>query len=134
VLRSTFKFYKFILSLFPDRHGLEEIRGKRAVLFSYGSGLASSMFAVRVSESTAVDSPVARLVASLADLSQRLESRQRVAPAEFAAAMKVRETTHHLGKCFGQIGLHFGCVLRKYWGPGHGAPGISHLSLNLANF
>ena len=56
------------------------------------------MFALRVSDNIGSDSALARLVASFADLAQRLESRQKVEPDAFAAAMKIREETHHLGE------------------------------------
>jgi len=82
------------LASFVARHTLTEIKEKRAVLFSYGSGLASSMFAFRASDR--VDSVLSRLVDSCADLAQRLDSRQKVSPADFASAMKLREETHHL--------------------------------------
>ncbi|KAF6039320.1 HMGCS1 [Bugula neritina] len=71
------------------------LANKRAVLFSYGSGLASSMYSVRFSEDTTPGSPLTKLVASLADLNTRLESRRKVEPALFSDAMKLREDTHH---------------------------------------
>lgn len=42
------------------------------------------------------DSPLDKLVSSLADLPARLDARKRVAPQEFAEIMKQREETHHL--------------------------------------
>ena len=75
----------------------EELKGKRAVLFSYGSGLASSMFSLRVCDDASPGSTLQRLQASLADIPDRLQARKKVSPTEFADTMKLREDTHHLG-------------------------------------
>lgn len=78
---------------FIARHKVEELKGRRAVLFSYGSGLASSMFSMRVTDDLTV---LGKLSRGVADLGQRLDSRLKVEPSEFAATMKLREDTHHL--------------------------------------
>ena len=80
------------------RHSAAELSGKRAVLFSYGSGLAASMFSVRFSDNASPDSALHRLSESLADLQNRLDSRQKVEPSIFSQTMKLREDTHHLGE------------------------------------
>ena len=77
---------------------VESLRGKRVVLFSYGSGLASSMFSMRFTDDRSPDSPLEHLVSSLSDLQNRLESRHKVVPQDFDKCMKLREQTHHLGK------------------------------------
>ncbi|KAI0224663.1 Hydroxymethylglutaryl-CoA synthase, cytoplasmic [Lamellibrachia satsuma] len=84
------------LASFIATNTLSSVAGKRVVLFSYGSGLASSMFSLRVSEDTAPGSDLDKLVSSLADLKTRLESRKRVDPSDFEKIMKLREDTHHL--------------------------------------
>lgn len=68
------------------------------MLFSYGSGLAATMFSLRISQDVGPDSPLTQLVASLDNLQQRLDLRLKVSPSEFADAMKLREDTHHKGK------------------------------------
>ena len=88
----------FIILLFLLRLRPEELAGNRVVLFSYGSGLASSMYSLRASTDLSPDSPLRRLQASLADLEHRLDSRKKVDPADFEKALKLREETHHLGK------------------------------------
>jgi len=67
-------------------------------MFSYGSGLASSMFTVRFSDDASPDSSLEKLSASLMDLQARLDSRQKMEPAIFSETMKLREDTHHLGE------------------------------------
>lgn len=74
-----------------------ELAGQRIVLFSYGSGFASSMYSLRASHDASAGSPLAELVASLANLKQRLEARHKVAPEEFNKVMQLREDTHHQG-------------------------------------
>ncbi|KAK7100645.1 hydroxymethylglutaryl-CoA synthase 1-like [Littorina saxatilis] len=75
---------------------VESLRGKRVVLFSYGSGLAASMYSLRFADDRTPDSPLEQLVSSLSDLQARLESRQKVVPQDFDKCMKLREETHHL--------------------------------------
>ena len=84
--------------MYLDRYDLKDIASKRIVLFSYGSGLASSMYALRASDDIGRGSALERLWSSLTDLSDRLGSRQKVDPAEFEKIMKLREETHHLGE------------------------------------
>ena len=79
-------------------NSVESLAGKRVALFSYGSGLAATMFSLRISQDVGPDSALTHLVASLKDLHQRLDSRLKVAPSEFAEAMKLRQDTHHKGK------------------------------------
>ena len=74
-----------------------DLSDKRAVLFSYGSGFASSMFSVRMSRDCGADSSLQALVASVADLKQRLNSRRKISPEQFAQTMRLREETHHIG-------------------------------------
>lgn len=75
---------------------LESIVGKRVILFSYGSGLASSMFSLRFSEDKSSGGALASLVKSMSDVKERLDSRLCVPPQEFDSNMKLREQTHHL--------------------------------------
>jgi hydroxymethylglutaryl-CoA synthase len=67
----------------------ESLQGKRIVLFSYGSGLAASMFSVRVS------GPVDHIVSKL-NIPNRLAARQKVTPETFDQTMQLREKTHHV--------------------------------------
>lgn len=62
------------------------------------------MFSLRVSQDVGPGSSLTQLVASLEDLQQRLNSRLKVSPSEFADAMKLREDTHHKGKYLFSLG------------------------------
>ena len=61
--------------------------------FSYGSGLASTLYALRFSSDPA---HLKRLVANVSEVPALLESRRLVPPAEFEQTLKLREETHHL--------------------------------------
>uniref|UniRef100_A0A7M4E4E8 Hydroxymethylglutaryl-CoA synthase n=1 Tax=Crocodylus porosus TaxID=8502 RepID=A0A7M4E4E8_CROPO len=74
----------------------QQLAGSRIGAFSYGSGLAASLFSLRVSQDVAPGSPLDKLVSSFSDLQTRLDSRKCVLPEEFAQIMKLREDTHHL--------------------------------------
>ncbi|CAN8027847.1 unnamed protein product [Ixodes persulcatus] len=74
---------------------VSELAGRRVGLFSYGSGMAATLFSMRVTRDLSPESPLLELHASLADLPGRLAQRRKVAPAEFARMMKLREDMHH---------------------------------------
>ena len=72
--------------------------GKRMVMFSYGSGLASSMFSWRLTtNNSAPGSPLDQLLSSVSDLKNRLDSRIHLTPEQFDGYMKLREDTHNKG-------------------------------------
>ncbi|KAJ3332317.1 hypothetical protein HDU93_009156 [Gonapodya sp. JEL0774] len=76
----------------------DKLVGKRVVLFSYGSGLASSMFSLRFASA-----PTAMHTAL--QVRARLASRTVVPPADFDATMKLREHSHNLKAYVPQGGL-----------------------------
>ena len=67
-------------------------------MFSYGSGLAATLYSLKVTQDATPGSALDKIVASICDLKSRLDSRTCVAPDIFAENMKLREDTHHLGK------------------------------------
>ncbi|KAL5017079.1 hypothetical protein ScPMuIL_006668 [Solemya velum] len=84
------------LASFLSSRTLSDVAGKRVVLFSYGSGLAASMFSLSVSEDQSPGSPLEKLMSNMSKIPERLESRQKREPSVFADMMKLREDTHHL--------------------------------------
>ena len=95
--KCTFFYVLFMSYSFLYSNTVESICGKRIVMFSYGSGLAACMFSLRVVEDRTPDSALERLVSSLRDLQERLDSRHKVSPSDFDQCMKLRQETHHLG-------------------------------------
>ena len=67
----------------------EALLGKRVVLFSYGSGLASSMFSITVKGSVSA-------IKKKLNVSQRLADRSVIEPAEYDQIMLLREKTHNM--------------------------------------
>ncbi|KXS97208.1 hypothetical protein AC578_864 [Pseudocercospora eumusae] len=65
----------------------DELQGKRVTIFSYGSGLASSMFSLKVKGST-------KEIAEKINLHKRLESRRVVAPEVYDEMCNLREKAH----------------------------------------
>jgi len=70
---------------------LEELAGRTVALFSYGSGMASSFFSMRISSDFGPDSPLARFSACLSDVLDRLEMRHKVTPEQFVQSLRLRE-------------------------------------------
>ena len=75
------------------RRSAAELAGTRLMAFSYGSGLASTLYALRFSSDPA---HLERLIANAAEVLGMLESRRAVPPAEFEQTLKLREETPHL--------------------------------------
>lgn len=69
-----------------------DLAGKKVALFSYGSGLASSLYSVSLSNNI---SHLRTVTDKLAHLKLMLDQRQKVAPEEFTRLMEVREHNNH---------------------------------------
>lgn len=67
--------------------GPEAVNGKRIGMFSYGSGLAASMFSIKVV------GDVSEIVQKL-DIKRKLESRLIESPQEYEKAIELREEAH----------------------------------------
>ena len=63
-------------------------------MFSYGSGLASAMFSLKVSKEQ--NPKLTKLCENVSDIPAKLLAREEVLPEEFANILGVRERTHHL--------------------------------------
>ncbi|XP_029406732.2 hydroxymethylglutaryl-CoA synthase 1 [Bactrocera dorsalis] len=70
----------------------ERLIGKRIGLFSYGSGLAATMYSMQVTKDTAA---FKQLVSKLDYVLPMLNSREKVAPELFSQLMEVREKNNH---------------------------------------
>jgi len=70
---------------------IEVLAGQRVALFSYGSGMASSFFSLKISEDCSETSALYKFSKVLGDVKQRLESREKFAPEEFVKTLNLRE-------------------------------------------
>lgn len=78
--------YSGLVSLIANKGG-EELDGKRVGMFSYGSGLASSLFSLKVRTGTAA-------LKEKLDFHAKLAARNVVEPAKYDATMLLREKAH----------------------------------------
>lgn len=67
--------------------GSEALQGKRIGMFSYGSGLAASLFSCRVRGDVSY-------ITKVLDLKNKLESRTTTTPQQYEAAIALREQAH----------------------------------------
>lgn len=82
----TASVYASLVSLLSNVSS-EELQGKRVGIFSYGSGLASSFFSLKVRGST-------EEMSKKVDLQNRLDSRRVVAPEVYDEMCNLREHAH----------------------------------------
>ncbi|KAM8711481.1 hypothetical protein ACLKA7_000599 [Drosophila subpalustris] len=69
-----------------------QLAGKRIGVFSYGSGLAASMYSIKVTKDASV---FEKFVAKLDYVLPLLGAREKVVPEEFSALMEIREKNNH---------------------------------------
>ena len=74
--------YAGLLSLITNK--ADELQGKRILMFSYGSGLAATLFSIRVEGDV-------RPIKQITQVQARLESRQSITPIEFEQNLTKRE-------------------------------------------
>ncbi|XP_074597512.1 hydroxymethylglutaryl-CoA synthase [Brevipalpus obovatus] len=91
----TASLYSCLVSYFMSKP-LKDIAGKRILLFSYGSGMAASMFAFKISPDCSSGSRLDRLYKGICDVPALLKRRQKIRPEQFVETLKLREETHHL--------------------------------------
>lgn len=73
----------------------EQLIGKKFALFSYGSGLASTMYSINISNDMSVGSKLEKLISSLHESVSMLDKRQSVEPSMFSDSMDVRTKNYH---------------------------------------
>lgn len=69
---------------------LENLPGKKIGVFSYGSGLASSMFSIKI-----VDNELPGLIKTLKKSIDNLEKRTRLTPEQFTEVLEIRQKSLH---------------------------------------
>jgi len=79
----TSSLYSGLVSYLINRP-LKELAGQRIGLFSFGSGLASSMFSLTVSKDCSEGSPLHKLVSTLSYVAPMLEERTAVSPQDYS--------------------------------------------------
>ncbi|RWS12360.1 hydroxymethylglutaryl-CoA synthase: cytoplasmic-like isoform X2, partial [Dinothrombium tinctorium] len=74
---------------------LNKLEGKRALLFSYGSGMAASMYTIKITNDSSPGSPLDRLYQGIKDVHTHISQRVKVPPKEFVDILKLREGSLH---------------------------------------
>lgn len=90
----TPSLYGGLVSLLISKD-ISEIAGNKIGLFSYGSGLAASMYSITVSKDCNENSPLAQLVSTLRSVKHLLTERQKVSPEKFTAMLETRQKGNH---------------------------------------
>lgn len=80
----------------PYRKEVEDMAGKRLLFFSYGSGLAASMFSVKISSNIGQGSQLRKVRDGLQTCATRLANRIKISPDVFTQRMKERERLHNV--------------------------------------
>lgn len=80
----------YLVSKSPD-----QLIGKKFALFSYGSGLASTMYSINICNDMSAGSKLEKLISSLNDCVGMLDKRQSVEPQLFSDLMQVRTENYH---------------------------------------
>ncbi|GJQ80186.1 Hmgs [Trypoxylus dichotomus] len=86
--------YGGLVSLLISK-SISEIAGSKIGLFSYGSGLASSMFSITVTNDYSDNSLLHKLVSNLSKVKPLLSKRICIAPEKFSAILDLREKNCH---------------------------------------
>lgn len=86
--------YSGLVSLLISKP-IEALAGNKVAVFSYGSGLASSMYSLSISEDASKGSELRKLVTNLDYVKIQLEARQRLSPEEYTRVLDVREKNCH---------------------------------------
>ena len=99
----TPSLYGSLVSLLLTKE-VEELLGRRVLMFSYGSGLASSMFSMTLCPSKSSMASFTNVLHSVKDIKSRLDARKEVEPSEFVKVLEMREK-HHNAKSYVPVSL-----------------------------
>ncbi|VVC95928.1 hydroxymethylglutaryl-CoA synthase 1 [Leptidea sinapis] len=80
----------YLVSKSPD-----QLIGKKFGLFSYGSGLASTMYSINICKDMTVGSKLEKLINSLHENMSWLDKRTCIKPQQFSDLMQVRTENYH---------------------------------------
>jgi len=74
---------------------IDELANKRLLLFSYGSGMAASLFSAQIASDTSPDSSLSKLLGGIKDIPDLLVKRIKISPLDFEETLKIRQDSHH---------------------------------------
>lgn len=90
----TASVYSGLVSLLVSKD-ISELAGNKVGIFSYGSGLASTMLSITITKDHSKDSPLHKLVSRLSHIKPLLAKRKCVSPEKFTSMLALREKNGH---------------------------------------
>ncbi|KAK9875272.1 hypothetical protein WA026_007663 [Henosepilachna vigintioctopunctata] len=90
----TSSLYGGLVSLLISKKP-SELAGKKIGLFSYGSGLASAFFSLRISQDASDGSDLHKLISLLNSVKSDLNQRHKIEPETFEKYMDIRQKSNH---------------------------------------
>lgn len=87
--------YSGLVSLLISKP-ISELAGNKIGVFSYGSGLCSSMYSLTVTRDTQDGSGLSKIIAALSYVKPQLEGRHCVSPADYTRVLALREENCHV--------------------------------------
>lgn len=87
--------YSGLVSLLVSKP-IGELAGIKIGVFSYGSGLCSSMYSLTVSRDAGESSGLNKMIAALSYVKSQLAARHRVSPEEYTRVLALREQNCHV--------------------------------------
>ncbi|KZC11219.1 PREDICTED: hydroxymethylglutaryl-CoA synthase 1 [Dufourea novaeangliae] len=86
--------YSGLVSLLINKP-IKELAGYKVGLFSYGSGLCSTMYSITITKEIGADSKLMQIISSLSYVKKELDARQKVSPADYTKVLEWREQNCH---------------------------------------
>lgn len=86
--------YSGLVSLLISKP-IEALAGNKVGVFSYGSGLASSIYSLSISDDVSRDSELRKIITNLEYVKTQLEAREQLSPEEYTRILDVREKNCH---------------------------------------
>ncbi|XP_044734844.1 hydroxymethylglutaryl-CoA synthase 1 [Chrysoperla carnea] len=90
----TASVYSSLVSLLINKP-ITELAGMRVGLFSYGSGLASTMYSITLSKDITENSKLCKIIDNLTSIKVQLNKRVCITPESFTKILEVRELNNH---------------------------------------
>ncbi|KAH0949471.1 hypothetical protein HN011_004148 [Eciton burchellii] len=87
--------YSGLVSLLVSKP-ISELAGSKIGIFSYGSGICSSMYSLTVTKNAQDGSALSKIISALSYVKSQLEKRQRVSPEDYTKILTLREQNCHV--------------------------------------
>lgn len=87
--------YSGLVSLLISKP-INELAGNKVGIFSYGSGLCSSMYSLTIAKNTQESSSLSKIVTALSYVKSQLEGRHSVSPEDYTKVLTLREQNCHV--------------------------------------